>query len=274
MKKIIQKHYVSSFYIITMIFSFCLLLLNLVFKSVGNYSVFFTQFAPALAVGFIAIFIKDKSILYEIKNRIHLRDISIRWLIPAIFIPVACVVASSLVMTLFNITYVSWKGNGLFYILNIAAMLAGCCAEEIGWRGFLLPQLQKRYSSFFSGIIVGVLWGIWHLNFTGGILGFILYTVTIVEMSILMTWMFSKTNGSLVLMIVWHFMFNLSSHIFLWERFSIDLYINQSIVFGITCVLIVISSRKDFLNRINGPQAAYNNAKTAIMFEAEGNEKL
>ena len=246
MKKIIQKHYVASFYVITMIFSFCLLTLNLVFKSVGNYSVFFTQFAPAFAVVFIAILLKDKGIFYEMKNRFSLQGRSIKWLIPAIFIPVLCIVDSSLVMSTFNITYVSWDGDVMFYILNIAAMLAGCCAEEIGWRGFLLPHLQKRYSPFFSSIIVGVLWGAWHLNFTGGILGFILYTVTIIEMAILMTWLFNKTNGNLFLMTMWHFMFNLSSHIFLWERFSIYLYMVESIIFGVACVIIVLSSRKDF----------------------------
>jgi membrane protease YdiL (CAAX protease family) len=219
-----------------------------VFKSVGNYSVFFTQFAPVFAVAFIVILLKDKGIFYEIKNRFYLQGRSVKWLIPAIFIPVVCIVDSSLVMSIFNITYVSWSGDVLFYILNITAMLAGCCAEEIGWRGFLLPHLQKRYSPFFSSIIVGILWGAWHLNFTGGIFGFILYTITIIEMSVLMTWLFNRTKGNLFLMTMWHFMFNLSSHIFLWERFSIYLFIVENIVFGVACLIIVIASRKDFFN--------------------------
>jgi membrane protease YdiL (CAAX protease family) len=223
-------------------------MLHFVFKSVGNYSVSFTQFAPAFAVGFIAILLKDKRILYEIKNRLYLQGSSVKWLIPSIIIPVLCIVDSSLVMSTLNITYVSWDGNVLFYILNIAAMLIGCCAEEIGWRGFLLPHLQKKHSPFSSSIIVGILWGAWHLNFTGGLFGFILYTITIIEMSVLMTWLFNRTKGNLFLMTMWHFMFNLSSHIFLWERFSIYLFIVESIVFGVACLIIVIASRKDFFN--------------------------
>ena len=35
--------------------------------------------------------------------------------------------------------------------------------EEIGWRGFLLPNLQKRFSAFKSTIITGIVWTVWHL---------------------------------------------------------------------------------------------------------------
>jgi len=220
-----------------------------VFRSVGDYSVSFTQLAPAFSVIFISLILKDKIILYEIKSRLCLQRINIKWSILSIFIPVVCIVVSGLLMSLFKITYISWTGSVLFYILNIVAMLVGCFAEEIGWRGFLLPRLQEKHSPFVSSIIVGFLWGIWHLNFTGGILGFILYTISIIEMSVLMTWLFNKTNLNLTLMIVWHFMYNLSSHIFLWERFNIYLFIVQSIIFGIISTVVVITNKKEFFNK-------------------------
>ena len=77
-----------------------------------------------------------------------------------------------------------------------------------------------------------------------GVLGFILYNITIIEMSILMTWIYNKTNGNLLIMIVWHFIFNLISHILLWERFNINLYIVESIVFGVFCIAIMIIGKK------------------------------
>lgn len=249
MKSFIKRHYLSSFYITTFIFSFFLLTLHFVFKTVGNYSVSFTQLAPTFAVVFIAFVLKDKRILYEIKSRLSLQGSSVKWLIPSMILPAICIVTISLVMTLLKIKYIPWSGNALFYILNIVAIMIGCTAEEIGWRGFLLPGLQEKHSLFISSIIVGFLWGIWHLNFTGGILGFILYTITIIEMSILMAWIFSKTKGSLLPMILWHFVFNLLSHVLLWERFNIHLFIVESIVFGIVCLVIVLSNTKVFLNK-------------------------
>lgn len=68
MKKLIEKYYLSSFYIITLAFSMVLLTLHFVFKEIGKYSVSFTQFAPAFAVLFLVLILKDQSILLEIKS--------------------------------------------------------------------------------------------------------------------------------------------------------------------------------------------------------------
>lgn len=250
MEKMIRKYYLRSFYITTLVFSFLLLTLHFIFQSVGEYSVSFTQLSPALAVIFISLILKDKTILTDIKRQFIIDKDFVKWLIPTIAIPGICIAISGLVMTYYKIDYVKWDGNLSFYILNSAAILIGCVAEEIGWRGFLLPNLQKKYTPFISSVIVGVLWGVWHLNFTGGILGFILYTVTIIEMSILMTWVYNKSNRNILLMIIWHFIFNLTSHIFLWERFVLNLFVVESIVFGILCLFVLINERnKSFLKK-------------------------
>lgn len=249
MGKIIRKYYLRSFYIITFIFSSFLLIFHFIFQSVGKYSVSFTQLSPTLAVVFISLILKDKLILQDIKKHFFIDKNFIKWMIPTVAIVSICIIVSSLIMTYFKIDYVPWKGNLSFYILNFTAILVGSATEEIGWRGFLLPNLQKRYSPFISSIIVGILWGVWHLNFTGGLLGFLLYTVTIIEMSILMTWIYNRSDGSLLLMIIWHLVFNLTSHIFLWDRFSLYLFIVEGIVFGILCLLILIVEGNTYFSK-------------------------
>jgi len=37
--------------------------------------------------------------------------------------------------------------------------------EELGWRGILLPELQKKFNNIISTIIIGAVWGIWHLPY-------------------------------------------------------------------------------------------------------------
>lgn len=249
MEKIIRKYYLRSFYIITLVFSALLLILHFIFKSAGEYSISFTQLSPALAVVFMSVILKDKTIIKDIKDHFHINKIVAKWLIPAIAIPGICIVASSFIMTYYKMGYVPWKGDMLFYILNFVAILIGSVAEEIGWRGFLLPNLQKRYTPFISSIIVGILWGVWHLNFAGGIWAFILYTVTIIEMSILMSWVYNKSNGSILLMSVWHLTINVTSRVFLWDRFNLQLFVVQTIVFGILCLLILIAERNTYLNK-------------------------
>ncbi|WP_106449238.1 CPBP family intramembrane glutamic endopeptidase [Trichococcus alkaliphilus] len=243
MEKLFRKYYLRTFYVITFLFSILLLTLHYVFRSAGDYSVSFTQLSPVFAVAGLALLLKDKTIIKDIRNHFRVDKSVVKWLITAIVIPAVCIIVSSFIMTYYEVDFVAWEGDALFYLLNFVAILIGCAAEEIGWRGFLLPNLQKKYTPFTSGVIVGILWGVWHLNFTGGLLGFVLYTVTIIEMSILMTWLYNKSAGNLVLMTVWHFTFNVTSHMFLWGRFTLQLFAVESTVFGILCLFLFVTER-------------------------------
>ncbi|MBE2240931.1 MAG: CPBP family intramembrane metalloprotease [Caldilineaceae bacterium] len=82
--------------------------------------------------------------------------------------------------------------------------------EETAWRGFALPRLQSRYSALNASLILGILWGIWHLPLwfipdsfqsTLPFGGFVLATVA---MSIITTWVFNHTHGSVLLAAILH----------------------------------------------------------------------
>lgn len=104
-----------------------------------------------------------------------------------------------------------------FYIM----FLGGPVAEEFGWRGYALDRLQERFSALVSSVFLGTVWGIWHLPlfFMKGqdiyhnvpILGFVLGTVFL---SILFTWIYNNTNGSIMAVLLFHTMGNLSHFIF------------------------------------------------------------
>lgn len=103
------------------------------------------------------------------------------------------------------------KGTVLAFALVIGG-LAGCF-EEIGWSGFATPRLLKQHSVLKSGLLLGVLWGTWHLlaDYWGnagayGALYFmrgLLWVVTLTAYRILMVWVYSKT-ASLGLMQLMH----------------------------------------------------------------------
>jgi len=85
--------------------------------------------------------------------------------------------------------------------------------EDLGWRGFMLPILQDSYSALVSSAIVGVTWAAWHLplflNATTTHGGWplsqqLLWMVSILAGSILWTWMYNSTGGSVLAVAVFH----------------------------------------------------------------------
>ncbi len=82
--------------------------------------------------------------------------------------------------------------------------------EEIGWRGYALPRLQARHSALRASLILGLVWGAWHLplfwmagNFHQQI-PISLFLLQTTGFSILYTWMYNHTRGSLLLAHLFH----------------------------------------------------------------------
>lgn len=98
-------------------------------------------------------------------------------------------------------------------ILFVLALITGAMGEELGWRGFALPRLQTSMSAFWASMVVGILWGFWHLPlwFTG--LGWEemslgLFTYNCVAISVIITWVNNNTKGNLLLVTLIHLFYN------------------------------------------------------------------
>ncbi|KDN21766.1 CPBP family intramembrane glutamic endopeptidase [Amycolatopsis rifamycinica] len=86
-------------------------------------------------------------------------------------------------------------------------------AEEPGWRDFALPRLQRRYSATIGTVVLGVLWGVWHLplylTHWGGWPDVtwwqpIEFVAACVPISLAMTWVFNRTHESLPMVMILH----------------------------------------------------------------------
>ena len=56
--------------------------------------------------------------------------------------------------------YTDWQAIGFFFLSTIILVGLG---EEVGWRGFALPRLQRRLDAIWAALVLGVLWALWHL---------------------------------------------------------------------------------------------------------------
>jgi len=88
--------------------------------------------------------------------------------------------------------------------------------EETGWRGFALPRLQRKYSAATSTLILALLWAFWHIPaffyrdtyVEMGPLGFPVFLLSITFATMVFTWLYNSTGGSLLLVILFHAFFN------------------------------------------------------------------
>jgi membrane protease YdiL (CAAX protease family) len=94
-----------------------------------------------------------------------------------------------------------------YLIALIVGMILGPLWEEPGWRGFALPRLQAKYGAFIGTVILGVMWALWHApGYLGGWMtsAYLALLLDCIGFSILATWVFNNTRGSLLLMILLH----------------------------------------------------------------------
>jgi membrane protease YdiL (CAAX protease family) len=86
--------------------------------------------------------------------------------------------------------------------------------EELGWRGLALPLLQRRMAPLWAGLLLGVVWGLWHLpafllsGSPQSAWSFAPYLVAVVAISVIVTPMFNAAGGSILIAAVFHFQAN------------------------------------------------------------------
>jgi len=77
--------------------------------------------------------------------------------------------------------------------------------EEYGWRGFALPRLQKQYSPLKASILIGFIWVLWHLPIMPVELPLLaVYLLEVMAISILFTWVYNHTGGSMLFPVLYH----------------------------------------------------------------------
>lgn len=119
------------------------------------------------------------------------------------------------------------SNKGPILAMGLAVGLVAGIFEELGWTGFVIPKLRLRFDALNTGLIVGFLWGAWHLlvNFLSSgtpsgklsvpsLLGSVIFSVgTLPSFRVLMVWMWDHTNSVLVAMLM-HFSLTASSILF------------------------------------------------------------
>ncbi|TFG16011.1 MAG: CPBP family intramembrane metalloprotease [Promethearchaeota archaeon] len=219
---------------------------------------------PSIA-GIIMYKIEDgKEGLSKLYSRLKIWNVDIKWYGIAIFItPIAFIpilmILSLIVSPVFTpIFLVSTDLVGLIILGLIIGLIAGIF-EEFGWSGFATPRLQVTYGALRTGILVGVLWSIWHFlpdawgrsrDYATLYIPFlIMFVLELTAYRMIIVWTYNKSGGSLFLAIIMHACFSGGQAIIVPSLSPIDYLLAYTIFTIVLWIIVIVAYLKYGINQ-------------------------
>lgn len=186
----------------------------------------FHTFGPALAAIIMTVIISGQSGLHEFRQRIRQWRVPWQWYlfillgIPALVL-LGIVVQPGALAGFHDLTPILLVSYPIYYIVTFFG--GGPLGEEPGWRGFALPRMQANYGPLWGTLFLGILWSCWHLtdfltaskgggagtDFTTFLTNFPVFTLAVMSLAIIMTWIYNHTGGSIFTAILAHTSINI-----------------------------------------------------------------
>jgi membrane protease YdiL (CAAX protease family) len=133
-------------------------------------------------------------------------------------------------------------------------LLLNAVPEEYGWRGFALGPMLNRSSALVASLVLGLLWGLWHLplHFIEGTVqsAMPVYQFVIQQMvlAVLYTWLFNNTRGAVSIAILFHAVANIVGAAIPYWTTDLGRWIGLAVLAAATGVIVLMWGPKH-LNR-------------------------
>ena len=151
--------------------------------------------------------------LRDLGRRLVRWRVGARWYAVLVAVPILLLGTAAALLPLFGGSALDWSRRpslastavwlGFLLLLPLGAPIG----EEIGWRGYALPRLLTRCSALTSGVALGVVWAVWHLPVVladPALRVPVPFLLQVVPLSILFTWLFVRTQGSVFVAVLFH----------------------------------------------------------------------
>ncbi len=189
---------------------------------------------PSVAGLLLTGLVHKKVGLRELLSRLFRWRVGVRWYVTALLSAPLVLMVSLLALSLTSQAFIpgifTTDDNLSRLLFGLVAGLVGGFLEELGWTGFATPRLRQRYSVLTTGIILGVLWGAWHIigqvvmasgTYSGAFSLPVFLIVTsaglllgqLPAFRILTVWVYDRT-GSLLVAMLMHVSYTASTMIF------------------------------------------------------------
>ena len=172
---------------------------------------------PSIAGVLLSSLVYGRAGLRDMRSRLFRWRVGMRWyaiaLLTAPLLTIAILFALSLTSPVFLPAIITAKDKASFLVPGIIVGLVVPFFEELGWTGFAIPELRKRYGVLAVGLILGLFWGAWHFPLfsasahSSGAIPPVLYMAALLfawllPYRVLMVWAYDHTKSLLLLMIM------------------------------------------------------------------------
>lgn len=224
--ELIRRHPLFAYFFIAYAFSW-ITLIPYILSSwgwlPGNWTIVFVihTFGPAVAAISVVGTIEGKAGVKRLRQRVRRWRVGWPWYLFAV-VGIQALFLLGIIIQPGGPASFRGLTPGLLasYPLTYVAVFfgGGPLGEEIGWRGFALPRMQPRYGPLKATLLLGVLWSGWHLadfatpsqgggsgtSLSAVLTNFSIFLVVVVALSIILTWTFNHTRGSILMAILAH----------------------------------------------------------------------
>ena len=156
------------------------------------------------------------------------------WYLIGLLVPIASVAVAVTVSRHFH-EGAPFIQRGALPLTVMLQLFTGALGEELGWRGFLLPRLENKFSPRAAAAIMAITWALWHLpsSYFPGMaqqhMPPAAFLLMVAAFGIFLALLFNRTHGHVLSTMIAHFSFNMSLAIggailgsaFLWTLASI-----------------------------------------------------
>jgi CAAX protease family protein len=172
-----------------------------------------TLLGPSVAGILLTSLVDGRAGFRELLSRLLRWRVGGRWYAVALLTAPLLITATLFVLALTSLEFlpviVTTDDKVSLLLTGIVMGLVVGFFEELGWTGFAVPRLRQRYGVFTTGLIVGLLWGAWHLPlFSGSVSSsgalppalylFVLLFSFLPAYRVLMVWVYDRTGSLLV----------------------------------------------------------------------------
>ncbi len=173
--------------------------------------------APALAAVIVTATNKGKLGVDCLFRPLGQWRVGLVWLMIATIAPALFMLSGKTITQVLGLSANSIPVDGNIVGVAIATFVMSLLSntwEEVGWRGFALPRLQKNHSALAATLVVGVLWGMWHVPlflWQGHPMSnypFLEWFIGTIAVSFIYTWLYNSTRGSLFVVTIFHVLTN------------------------------------------------------------------